>query len=79
MYLLGKADNNSHDLLLDLVINGELFYRMTRLKRKIRCLGLSRRGQRAQYTPISVVKAAIHVYMCESGIYKLSYNVLFPI
>ena len=39
----------------------DIHYSLTWLKKKIKLLGLHRRGQRVCYTPVSVVKAAIHV------------------
>lgn len=42
-------------------------------KERIKLLGLHRRGQRVCYTPVSVVKAAIHV---STGILIVMYAVL---
>ena len=39
----------------------DIHYSLTWLKKRIKLLGLHRRGQHVCYTPVSVVKAAIHV------------------
>jgi hypothetical protein len=51
--------NTKNKLMYNIIIL--ICYSLTWLKKRIKILGLHRRGQRICYTPVGVVKAAIHV------------------